>query len=215
MDKLFGRPKTVKEQMRDNDKALRKTERELARDRNGLERQEKQLELEIKQAAKRGDKQTATILAKQLVNLRKQKTRSHAASSKITSVGMQAKGMAAQVKMAEAMKDTTKVMGDMNKVMKPQDVMKNMQAFERESAKLGMSEEMMNDTLDDILNESGDEEEQDAIVSQVLDEIGIEISGKMAGAPQAQKGAVGGSEATKEPGLSDEDIEKQLEMLKM
>merc|ERR1739838_421934 len=144
-----------------------------------------------------------------LVNLRKQKTRSHAASSKITSVGMQAKGMAAQVKMAEAMKDTTKVMGDMNKVMK------TMQDFERESAKLGMSEEMMNDTLDDILNESGDEEEQDAIVSQVLDEIGIEISGKMAGAPQAQKGPVGGSEATKEPGLSDEDIEKQLEMLKM
>ena len=45
------------------------------------------------------------------------------------------------------MKDTTKVMGNMNKVMKPQDVMKNMQAFERESAKLGMSEEMMNDTL--------------------------------------------------------------------
>ena len=52
-----------------------------------------------------------------------------------------------QVKMAEAMKDTTKVMGNMNKMMKPQDVMKNMQAFERESAKLEMSEEMMNDTL--------------------------------------------------------------------
>jgi charged multivesicular body protein 2B len=37
----------------------------------------------------------------------------------------------------------------------------------------------VNDTLDDILGESGDEEEQDAIVSQVLDEIGIEISGKV------------------------------------
>jgi hypothetical protein len=33
--------------------------------------------------------------------------------------------------------------------------------------------------LDDILNESGDEEEGDAIVNQVLDEIGIEISGKV------------------------------------
>jgi len=213
MDKLFGRPKTMKEQVRENDRALRKTERELQRDRNALERQEKQLELEIKQAAKRGDKQTATILAKQLVNLRKQKTRSHAASSKITSVGMQAKGMASQMKMAEAMKDTTKVMGNMNRMMKPEDVMKNMQAFERESAKLEMSEEVMNDTLDDILNESGDEEEQDAIVNQVLDEIGIEISGKIAGAPQAAKGAVGGSETEK--GLSDADIEKQLEMLKM
>ena len=37
----------------------------------------------------------------------------------------------------------------------------------------------MNDALDDMLNESGDEEEGDAIVNQVLDEIGIEISGKV------------------------------------
>jgi len=37
----------------------------------------------------------------------------------------------------------------------------------------------VNDSLDDILGESGDEEEEDAVVSQVLDEIGIEISGKV------------------------------------
>jgi len=215
MDKLFGRPKTVKEQLRENDRALKKTERELARDRGALERQEKQLEADIKKAAKRGDRQTATVLAKQLVNLRKQMTRSHAASSKIMGVGMQSKGMASQVKMADAMKSTTKVMTNMNQIMKPQDVMKNMQEFEKQSTKLEMSEEMMNDTLDDILNESGDEEEQDAIVNQVLDEIGIEVSGKMAGAPEAQKGAVGGTEASSSKGLSDEDIEKQLEMLKM
>ena len=33
--------------------------------------------------------------------------------------------------------------------------------------------------MDDILNESGDEEESDQIVNQVLDEIGIEIAGKV------------------------------------
>ena len=33
----------------------------------------------------------------------------------------------------------------------------------------------MNDALDGILDESGDEEEQDAIVNQVLDEIGIDL----------------------------------------
>ena len=41
----------------------------------------------------------------------------------------------------------------------------------------------VNDSLDDILGESGDEEEQDAVVSQVLDEIGIEISGKVCAPP--------------------------------
>ena len=37
----------------------------------------------------------------------------------------------------------------------------------------------MNETLDDLLTESGDEEESDAVVNQVLDEIGIEISNKV------------------------------------
>ena len=37
----------------------------------------------------------------------------------------------------------------------------------------------VNETLDSILDESGDEEEQEAIVNQVLDEIGIEVSGRV------------------------------------
>lgn len=37
----------------------------------------------------------------------------------------------------------------------------------------------VNDTLDDLFEDSGDEEESQDIVSQVLDEIGIEISGKV------------------------------------
>ena len=40
---------------------------------------------------------------------------------------------------------------------------------------------VVNETLDSILDESGDEEEQDAVVNQVLDEIGIEMSGKVRG----------------------------------
>lgn len=37
----------------------------------------------------------------------------------------------------------------------------------------------MSDTLDAILDEPGDEAEQDAIVAQVLDEIGIEVNSKV------------------------------------
>lgn len=37
----------------------------------------------------------------------------------------------------------------------------------------------VNDTLDDIFEGSGDEEESQDIVNQVLDEIGIEITGKV------------------------------------
>ena len=45
----------------------------------------------------------------------------------------------------------------------------------------------VNDTLESVFDESGDEEEQDAIVSQVLDEIGIEISGKVSSLKKTTK----------------------------
>ena len=37
----------------------------------------------------------------------------------------------------------------------------------------------MNDALDDILTESGDEDEEQSVINQVLDEIGIEITSKV------------------------------------
>lgn len=94
-------------------------------------------------------------------------------------------------------------MESMNKIVDPQKTAAMMNNFQKENMKMGMTEEMsalllhkhsdkvlnnsfslyfitvVNDTLDDILDESGDEEEQDAIVTQVLDEIGIDISGKV------------------------------------
>lgn len=46
-------------------------------------------EAEIKKAAKRGDKQTAAVYAKQLVRLRQQKTKSMGLSAQITATGHQ------------------------------------------------------------------------------------------------------------------------------
>ena len=83
------------------------------------------------------------------------------------------------MKLAGAMTTATQSLSTMNKVMKPEQLSKTMQEFGKASAKMEMTEEMMNDTLDDILNESGDEEEGESIVRQVLDEIGIDISSKV------------------------------------
>merc|ERR1711952_627630 len=139
-----------------------------------------------KKAAKMGNKQALNVLAKQLAN----------------------------VKMAETMGATSKVMANMNKMMNPQQVAKNMQEFEAANMKMGMTEEMMNDTLDDLLTESGDEEEQDAIVNQVLDEIGIEVSGKVREAPAAGQGKIGAETISKKNKEADAEIEAMLAQLK-
>lgn len=59
--------------------------------------------------AKTGNKEACKVLAKQLVQLRKQKNRTYAVSSKVTSMSTQTKVMNSQMKMAGAMSTTAKV----------------------------------------------------------------------------------------------------------
>ncbi|NWH47624.1 CHM2B protein, partial [Fregata magnificens] len=196
----------IKEQNRE----LRGTQRAITRDRAALEKQEKQLELEIKKMAKTGNKEACKVLAKQLVQLRKQKNRTYAVSSKVTSMSTQTKVMNSQMKMAGAMSTTAKTMQAVNKKMDPQKTLQTMQNFQKENMKMEMTE--VNDTLDDIFDASDEEEESQDIVNQVLDEIGIEISGKMAKAPSAARGLPSAS-TSKAATISDEEIERQLKAL--
>ncbi|CAG0900833.1 unnamed protein product [Cyprideis torosa] len=207
---MFKKKPTPKEQLRENDRALRRVGREMDRDRMQLEREEHKLEAEIRRMAKDPKNNDAIkIMAKQLVNIRKQKSRALNAKTKVSGVSAQAHTMAANVKMADAMKTATGAMGQMNKQMNPQEMAHTMQEFSRQNMKMGMTEEMINDTLDDILGESGDEEEEQSIVNQVLDEIGIDITGKLMDAPSAPRG-----ETSKASLPSEEEIQKQLERLR-
>jgi len=195
---FFGfNKKSDKDVMRENDRALRKVGRDLDRETAKLTQEEKKLELEIKKAAKEGNREVCTLLAKQLVQMRKAKTRTYAAKGKVQTVGTTAKVMQANSKMAEVMGETTKAMGQMNKVINPAQLNKTLQEFSKETMKMDMTDEMINDTLDDLLTESGDEEESDRIVTLVLDEIGIEITGKLSEAPSAGTSRLGEARAAR------------------
>lgn len=76
------------------------------------------------------------------MQLRKQKTRTYAASSKVKSIGIQNKAMGANAKLAQAMGTAGKTMADMNRLMKPEQVMATVNAFGKESMKMDMTEEM-------------------------------------------------------------------------
>nr|XP_046217064.1 charged multivesicular body protein 2b [Oncorhynchus gorbuscha] len=211
MASLFKK-KTVDDIIKEQTKELRGTQRQITRDRAALEKQEKQMEMEIKKMAKSGNREACKILAKQLVQLRKQKNRTYAVSSKVTSMSTQTKVMNSQMKMAGAMSATAKTMQVVNKKMDPQKTLQTMQDFQKENMKMGMTEDMINDTLDEIFDESGDEEESQDIVNQVLDEIGIEISGKMVRAPAAGNNLPSASPKRKTQ-ISDDEIERQLRAL--
>merc|ERR1719273_1895350 len=69
----------------------------------------------------------------------------------------------------------------MNKQMKLPEIQKIMQEFEKQSEIMDMKEEMMSDAVDDVLGDEDDEEEGDAIVTQVLDELGLQLTDQLAG----------------------------------
>lgn len=98
--------------------------------------------MEIKKSAKEGNKDACTLLAKQLIQLRKQKNRTYAANSKISSVGMQNKNMGANIALTGAMATTTKTMANMNKIMRPEGIASDMRAFQQANMKMEMTDEM-------------------------------------------------------------------------
>lgn len=68
----------------------------------------------------------------------------------------------------------------MNRSMNLPQVQRIMREFERESEVMDMKEEMMSDAVDQAMDDEadgiGEEEEGDAILKEVLDSIGVDLS---------------------------------------
>jgi len=85
--------------------------------------------------------------------------------------------------MAEAMSSTAKAMTKMNKAVNVQSITKMLLEFEKENAKSEMMQEVMGDAIDDAMYEEGNADEEEQIVQQVLDEIGINFDGEIPTVP--------------------------------
>ncbi len=85
--------------------------------------------------------------------------------------------------MTDALKGVTKALSQMNRQINLPQINKILQDFEKESEVMSMKEEMMDDAVDGVLEEDGEEGESDEIVQKVLDEIGISLGGSMVDAP--------------------------------
>lgn len=90
--------------------------------------------------------------------------------------------------MAQAMKGVSRAMANMNRQLNLPQIQQILHEFEKQSEIMDMKEEMINDAIDDAMEDEGDEEEGDAIVAQVLDELGLQLTDQLSGLPQASGG---------------------------
>merc|ERR1719189_661388 len=135
--------------------------------------------------AKLGQMDAVRILAKDLVRTRRYVKKFMLMRANIQAVSLKIQTLKSQSAMAQAMKGVTKAMGNMNKQMKLPEIQKIMMEFEKQSEIMDMKGEMMEDAIDDVMGDEDDEEESDAIVSQVLDELGLQLNDKLGDVPVA------------------------------
>merc|ERR1719466_126704 len=159
--------------------------------------------------AKAGQMDAVKIMAKDLVRTRKYVKKFMLMRANIQAVSLKIQTLKSQNSMAQAMKGVTKAMISMNKQMKLPEIQKIMQEFEKQSEIMDMKEEMMSDVIDDALGDEDDEEESDAIVTQVLDELGLQLTDQLTGVPVAS-GSVAPAGQAKTPVAAEADADADL-----
>lgn len=179
---FFSKKPDPKEVLRQETRNLKRNEREIERERLGLQRQEQKLIADIKKAAKEGQTATAKTLAKQLVRTRGALERMGAMKGQVQSAAVQMKLSNTQQNMVESLADASKAMGNMNATMDPAKMAKTMNEFQIQNEKMDLKQEMMDDALDNLFDDDDIEGEADAVTQQVLDEIGVEVSSQMGAA---------------------------------
>jgi len=185
MEWLFGKKMTPDEMLRKNQRALNKAMRDLDREKMKMEQQEKKIIADIKKLAKEGQMDAVKIMAQDLVRTRRYTKKFMLMKANIQAVSLKIQTLKSQNTMAQAMKGVTKAMQNMNRQLNLPQIQKILQEFEKQSEIMDMKEEMINEHIDDAMEDEGDEEETDAVVSQVLDELGLQLNDQLSGLPQA------------------------------
>ncbi|KAK0551087.1 ESCRT-III subunit protein did4 [Tilletia horrida] len=187
IESLFGRAKTPAERLRQHQRSLQKAVRELDRERSKLEQQDKKLIMDIKKAARDGQMGACKVMARDLVRTRRHVQKFVQMRTQLQAVSLRIQTLRSNQQMAEAMRGATRAMGMMNRSMNLPQIQRIMRDFERETQTMDMKEEMMGDAVDEAMDDEadgiGEEEEGDAILSQVLDEIGVSLGQQLTDAP--------------------------------
>ncbi|KAJ8922601.1 hypothetical protein NQ315_007632 [Exocentrus adspersus] len=245
MEWLFGKKLTPEELLRKNQRALNKAMRDLDREKQKMEQQEKKIINDIKKLAKEGQMDAVKIMARDLVRTRRYVKKFMLMKANIQAVSLKIQTLRSQNAMAQAMKGVTKAMASMNRQLNLPQIQRILQEFEKQSEIMDMKEEVMNDAIDDAMEGDDDEEESivfivlaitvyplpllirsdclsDAVVNQVLDELGLQLTDTLSGLPQT--GANLPASGQKQPtataataggnggGLSDADADLQARL---
>ena len=198
--------KPVKEQIREQKRAVDRSKRNLQREQKKLEREKKKMLTEIKKMAQKGQTTGAKMLAKDIVRATNQMKKLEQFVGQLNAVSMRISSCSTLNELGDAMNNAAKAMTLVSNKLDTKKLQAMAKVLAKEDMKLEMKSDMMSDVLDSLGEDMDNEEEQEELYNQVLAEAGVKIEGEMVGAGkdslQAEKigqqkqlagvGAVGG-----------------------
>lgn len=145
---------------------IRKEGYQLDRQVRAIQREEDKVKKTLKQAAAKGDKDTCTILAKEIVRARKAVNRIYTSKAHLNSVQLQMKNQLATLRVAGALQKSTEVMQAMQNLVRLPEIAAVMRDMSKEMMRAGIIEEMLEDTMESIEDTEEMEEEAQSEVDK-------------------------------------------------
>lgn len=181
---------------------IRKETYQLDRQIRGIQREEEKVKRSLKEAAKKNDRDTCTILAKEILRARKAVTRIYTTKAHMNSVQLQMKNQLATLRVAGSLAKSTEVMAAMQRLVRLPEIGAVMQEMSKEMMKAGIIEEMMEETFEGMEDTEELEEAAQTEVDKVLWEL---TEGKLGEAPLPPDASV------KDPEPSTSKVEEEEE----
>lgn len=178
---LWAPVKTPKEMLKDSQASIRQGIREIDRSQRDLMKKEELRQKEIKLMASKGQMPTVRVMAKDLARMRAAIAKFYSVKAELESVSFNLSTMQSTAVMADAMKGAAKAMMRLNATQNLPVLQKVMMTFVKEQDMMAMKQEVMDDTMESVMQT--DEQEQEEIIGRVLDELGIKMAEDLGTAP--------------------------------
>lgn len=215
----FGKKLTPQERLRKNQRALEKAQRDLTRETAKLQQQERKLISEIKKSAKLGQIASAKIQAKDLIRTKSYIDKFNLMKAQLQAILLRIQSVRSNQQMAASMRDATRVLLGMNRLMNLPQLSRIAQEFARQNDLMDQKQEFMDEAINEAMEENedgmGEEEQVDELLSKVLDEIGVDLSTNLKDSPhhiRAEEPAMG--RVAQAVGSNEDDLQARLDSLK-
>ncbi|OII75018.1 DID domain-containing protein [Cryptosporidium ubiquitum] len=161
----------IRDELNKNKRAVSKAIREVDREIQKLEQEEAKLMREIRVAVEKGYTESAKIFSRDILKVRRQMEKLNLARSQLMGAELRLTSVKSQLQVNSAISDLNSIMGKVNEsteISRIQGILRN---FARESDKLDVKGDIINDSIDEALGSECQPEEEEALVNKIYMEV--------------------------------------------